>query len=507
MRKRPHAMKVGCVPLGARVCAIGTVLLGLVLGLALAPALRASAQTVSGFDPEATAAFIQQQADQDRFSGTVLVAKNGLPVFTAAHGYANLDHHVPNKLDTRFNLGSMNKMFTAVAVAQLVEAGKLSFDDAIVEHIPDYPNEEVARSVTVHQLLTHTSGLGNYWTPEFQRTSKELFREVADYLPLFVDQPLLFEPGSAWSYSNSGFMVLGLIIERVSGQSYFDYVREHMYEPAGMIHTDAYELDGVVPNHAVGYTRQGSRDGELRNNLFLHVVKGGPAGGGYSTVEDLLRFSRALLDHKLLSPEMTRRVLESKVETDGAKRTYGYGFRNLFENGQRVVGHSGGFSGINAYLDIYPELGYTVAVMSNRDMGATEVRDQILAQLIGKTQEMRDRELAQAVLEEIARNGFDGGRALYERRKSEGTIAEARVNSFGYMLLSEERIAEAIDVFRFNVFLYPESANTYDSLGEAHMTAGDISRAIDYYEESVARDPGNQNGIEMLRRLRLEQGR
>lgn len=473
-----------------------------ILALSLGFAFPDPALSASGFDADDTAVFVQEQADQGRFSGAVLVAKNGVPIFTAAHGFASLDFQVPNQLDTKFNLGSMNKMFTAVAVAQLVEAGRLSFDDVIIDHIPDYPNQEVAKKVTVHQLLTHTSGLGNYWTPEYQRTSKDLFRDVADYLPLFVDQPLLFEPGSQWSYSNSGFMVLGLVIERVSGQSYFDYVRKHIYEPAGMQNTDAYELDSVVPNLAVGYTLRGSKNGELRNNLFLHVVKGGPAGGGYSTVEDLLRFSNALLGHKLLSPEMTERVLEGKVETDGANRTYGYGFRNQLENDQRVVGHAGGFAGINSFLDMYPDLGYTVAVMSNRDMGAAAVRDYILVQLIGKTQRMRDRELTEAVLEVIKRNGYDSGLTLYEERKNEGTIREEYVNRFGYMLLSEKMIAPAIDVFRFNVFLYPESGNSFDSLGEAYMVGGETSRAIENYEKSIALDPDNQNGIEMLRKLR-----
>ncbi len=472
------------------------------LALGLGLVLPGPALAVPDFDPEDTAAFVQGQADQGRFSGTVLVAKNGEPIFTAAHGFASLDFQVPNRLDTKFNLGSMNKMFTAVAVAQLVEAGKLSFDDAIIDHIPDYPNQEVAKKVTVHQLLTHTSGLGNYWTQEYQRTSKDLFRDVADYLPLFVDQPLLFEPGSQWSYSNSGFMVLGLVIERVSGQSYFDYVRKHIYEPAGMQHTDAYELDSVVPNLAVGYTLRGSENGELRNNLFLHVVKGGPAGGGYSTVEDLLRFSNALLGHKLLSPEMTERVVEGKVDTDGANRTYGYGFRNQVENGQRVVGHAGGFAGINSFLDMYPDLGYTVAVMSNRDMGAAAVREHILVQLIGKTQVMRDRELTEAVLEVIKQDGYDAGLALYQERKNEGTIREQDVNRFGYGLLSGKMVAQAIDIFRFNVFVYPESTNCYDSLGEAYMADGRTSLAIENYEKSIALDPENLNGIEMLRKLR-----
>lgn len=446
--------------------------------------------------------FVQGLADQNQFSGTVLVAKDGVPIFEAAHGYASLDYMVPNQIDTKFNLGSMNKMFTGVAIAQLAERGKLSFEDRVVDHVPDYPNEEVARKVKIHHLLTHTSGMGNYWTPEYMRTSKDRFRAVEDYLPLFADQPLLFEPGSSYSYSNSGFMVLGLIVERVSGQSYFDYVREHIYEPARMKNTDAYELDSVVPNHAVGYTHQGAGTGELRNNLFLHVVKGGPAGGGYSTVQDLLSFSNALLGHRLLTEKMTNQVLESKVESDGANRTYGYGFRNLLENGHRVVGHAGGFPGINSYLDMYVDLGYTVAVMSNRDGGATDLRDHILVQLIGKTQRIRDRELTEDLLKHLTTHGYDSGVALYDQRKDEGTISERRINEFGYSLLEEGRKSAAIDVFRFNVYLHPESANCYDSLGEVYMLNGQKALAIQSYEKSVELDPENANGVQMLQRLR-----
>jgi len=189
-----------------------------------------------------------------------------LPILKEAYGYASLAFEVPNRVDTKFNLGSMNKMFTGVAISQLAEKGNLSFDDRIIDHIPDYPNEEIAGKVTIHQLLTHTSGLGNYWTEEYMKTSKDRFRAVEDYLPLFVDQPLLFEPGTSWSYSNSGFMVLGLIIESITGQSYFDYVMENIYKPAGMINTDAYELDYIIPNLAVGYTRAQARAGEFYLN-------------------------------------------------------------------------------------------------------------------------------------------------------------------------------------------------------------------------------------------------
>lgn len=451
--------------------------------------------------------FVQERADQGAFSGAVLVARDGATIFEAAHGYASLDYEVPNRIDTKFNLGSMNKMFTAVAVAQLAAEGRLSFENRIIDHLPDYPNAEVARKVTIRHLLTHTSGLGSYWTEEYERTSKDRFRAVADYLPLFADQPLRFEPGSEWFYSNAGFMVLGLIIERVSGQDYFEYVREHIYEPAGMTATDAYEVDGVIPNVAVGYTRDGAKPGELKNNLFLHVVKGGPAGGGYSTVRDLLSFSRALWSHRLLSPEMTAEVTEAKVGTGTPGQSYGFGFLSIVENGHRLVGHSGGFSGINSYLDMYVDLGYTVAVLSNRDMGAAEVREFIEVQLVGKTQAVRDRELTEAILEEIVARGYDAGLELHQRRAAEGTVSERRVNEFGYSLLARQDTERAIAVFRFNVHLHPGSANAHDSLGEAYMAAGLTELAIRSYEKSVELDPSNVNGIRMLEKLRAAPAR
>ena len=263
-----------------------------------------------------------------------------------------------------------------------MEEGKLSLDGKIIEYVPNYANKDVANKVTIHHLLTHTSGLGNYWTAEFEGMSKDRFKDVSDYLPLFVNAPLQFEPGTQFSYSNAGFMVLGLIIERVTGQSYFDYVRENIYEPCGMVNTDAYELDYAVPNLAVGYTRYGARsDSTLKNNLFTHVIKGGPAGGGYSTVEDLLNFSNALLSHKLLSPEMTDVLLEGKVTIEQDVK-YAYGFGDRVVENHRVVGHSGGFTGICGILDIFLDQGYTIAVLANMDGVCTPVNEFIRETLL-----------------------------------------------------------------------------------------------------------------------------
>jgi CubicO group peptidase (beta-lactamase class C family) len=313
------------------------------------------------------ATYLDELAKQDKFSGVVLVAKDGKPIFEKAYGLANKEKGIPNNTETRFNLGSMNKMFTAVAIAQLAEAGKLSFDDMVGKHLPDYPNKDVASKVTIHQLLTHTSGLGSYWNAKFD-AKKATIKSVSDYLALFADEPLAVEPGKRFQYSNSGFIVLGAIIEKVSGQSYYDYVREHVYKPAGMKNTDAYEMTANTPNLAMGYMSEGAggeAQGARHENTASRPNKGGPAGGGYSTVEDLLRFHMALRDHKLLGQKYADLVTAGKVDMGRGK--YAYGFGDELVNGKRVFGHNGGAPGIASDLSMYPELGYTSVVMTNYD--------------------------------------------------------------------------------------------------------------------------------------------
>ncbi len=313
-------------------------------------------------------ALLQKMAEKERFSGVVLLAKDGKPLLEKAYGYADREKLTPNKLDTKFNLGSMNKSFTALAIAQLVAAGKMKYEDTIATLLPDYPNPEVARKVTVHQLLTHTSGLGNYFGPGYLE-KKDTLRDLKDYLPLFADKPLQSEPGGRWSYSNAGMLVAGLIVERVSGKDYFSYVRENVFKPAGMEDSDSYEKAAKVPNLAVGYTRE---KGKLVPNTKWLGVRGTSAGGGYSTAPDLLRFAQGLRGNKLLGKEATLDLVRGKVETPRDAK-YGYGFFEVLVDGSRAVGHGGGAPGISAWLDIYWDSGYTVVVLANRDPIADQI--------------------------------------------------------------------------------------------------------------------------------------
>lgn len=331
--------------------------------------------------------FLKPLVAADAFSGSVLVAKDGKVVYRKAFGLANRAWNAKNQPDTKFNLGSMNKMLTSVAIAQLMEQGKLGWDDNLGKFLPDWPNKDAQQKVKLSQLLTHTSGMGDYFNDDFVKASRDRFRTVSDYFPLYAEKPLAFEPGSQFQYSNGGFMTLGAVVEKVSGKDYFTYIREKIYQPIGMINSDSYDLDEDIPNLATGYTYERSLDGQAAgpkkrySNIFLHVIKGGPAGGGYSTVDDLLKFDQALRNGQLIKKETFERILTAngaeKNETRADKRAYGFGFQLDWQNGQRIVGHSGGFPGINSNLDMYLDSGWTVVVLCNYDNGASVVSERL----------------------------------------------------------------------------------------------------------------------------------
>jgi CubicO group peptidase (beta-lactamase class C family) len=320
-------------------------------------------------------AFVSKLADADVFSGTVLFAKDGVPIFKGAYGMANKDFNAPNRIDTKFNLGSMNKMFTAVAIAQLVERGKLSFDDPLSKFLPDFPDKAAAEKIRIKHLLTHTAGLGGYFSKPWGESSRALYRTVDDMMKrAAADEKLLFEPGTRWQYSNTGMLVLGKVIEKVTGQSYYDYVRENIAIPAGMLNTDCYELDKVNSNLAVGYDKQFTDNGVFfTNNIFAHVLRGGPQGGGYSTVEDLLKFDLALRSNRLVGAEYVKLLLSAKPELNSPD--YGYGFQ--VDPELKVAGHGGGFIGINSNLDMFLGTGWTAIVMSNYSRGAQAVQQKM----------------------------------------------------------------------------------------------------------------------------------
>ncbi|MEO6834761.1 MAG: serine hydrolase domain-containing protein [Candidatus Tumulicola sp.] len=318
---------------------------------------------------------LESAAAAGRFSGAALLAKNGATIFAQAYGYADRANKTPNTLETRFRIGSMNKMFTATSILQLVQAGKVQLDAPLGTYLTNYPNKDVAK-VTIQQLLTHTGGTGDIFEPGFDAHRLEL-KTLHDYEKLYGSRAPEFPPGSKYEYSNYGFVLLGLVIEKVSGESYYDYVREHVYVPAGMTSTGSEPEDQTVANRSIGYTQ--SESGQTEPNTNTLPYRGSSAGGGYSTVGDLLNFANALQANKLLDAHHTELLTTGAVDTPNGKYALGFGDRRI--DGVRCFGHTGGAPGMSGDLEICPVPGYTIVVLANFDPPAAGISDYVLKRL------------------------------------------------------------------------------------------------------------------------------
>jgi len=308
---------------------------------------------------------VAKRAGEGNFSGVVLIAKDDKILLHVAHGLAERSFNVPNDRNTKFNLASVGKMFTATAIAQLVKQGKIAYDDKLIKHLPDFPQKSAAEKITIHQLLTHTAGMGTLFdSPGYERLRR--YRSSWDEVSAFADETLFFEPGTKWRYSNAGYVTLGAVIERVSGMNYIDYVRENIFKPLGMNDTDSYAHDEVVPNMSVLYVQ--SPDDPLGiepyvADYILAGYRGNGEGGGYSTSLDLLKFARSYRTGKLLGKEMQEIIAAPKTDEDGKGNNFwGYGVKQATVNGEIVRGHSGGG---RTHLQMLWNSGYTVIVQTN----------------------------------------------------------------------------------------------------------------------------------------------
>lgn len=307
------------------------------------------------------------------FSGAYLVARGREVLASGACGQANRRYAVPNTVDTRMNLGSMDKMFTAVSVMQLVEVGKIGLDAPLSRYLDEtWLPTEVSGKITIRHLLTHTSGLDSFLNAEFRQSSPTRFRKLDDYKPLVHDEKPSFEPGKGYQYSNTGMLLLGAVIEKVSGQDYYAYVTEHVFKPLGMDDTGSFSLEDPIPNVAMGYFQDASAPLGWRENTLRYVYRGGPAGGGYSTVGDIHRFALGLLDGKLIS-----KASRDYLWTRNLPNEYGAGFMITGSKAGKIVGHEGMYVGVSAQLEIYVDKGYVVVILGNQDWAAPGLGDAV----------------------------------------------------------------------------------------------------------------------------------
>ena len=332
-------------------------------------------------------------------SGVILLAKDDGVIFRRAYGKASLAYEAPMTLSTRLNTASIGKSFTAVAVAQLIDAGKLSLDDAVGKVLPNYPDRVVRDRVTIRQLLTHTSGLGDLYDHPKWPVVRTRIRSVPGYMELVVGRPLLDEPGARYEYSNAGYILLGAIVEKLSGQDFYQYVHDHVFVPAGMTHSSYPAADDEVLGFATpltnfmdrGETAYIYRLGRPRSALLQLAARGGPQGGAAVTGDDLMAYDIAFRAGKLTSPAMVKLMTSAQGPAVGGRRgaqpdtVPGFGFEVTSRNGHTMIGHQGGDLGVASFVYHFPETGYTAVVMSNRDPRAARVLLQALLALFTRS--------------------------------------------------------------------------------------------------------------------------
>lgn len=296
---------------------------------------------------------------------SVLVAKKGQVIYHKAFGMANLELGVPLKSEHVFRIGSVTKQFTAAAILQLAEQGKLSLQDELTRFIPDYPT--LGKKITVEQLLNHTSGIRSYTDmPEWNEEVRRKDFTVSALIDFFKNQPMDFEPGTKWEYNNSGYILLGFIIEKVSGQTYAAYVQEHFFKPLGMSNSYYGDVAPIIKNRVAGYG-QADVAGTYTNADFLSMTQPYAAGSLLSTVEDLFTWTKALHSGKVVQPESLKKMTTPTVLPDGTDTHYGFGLQmgNLF--GSPTVEHSGGINGFLSDLLYLPKEEVCVAILTNCD--------------------------------------------------------------------------------------------------------------------------------------------
>lgn len=332
-------------------------------------------------------------------SGVVLVAKDDRVIFRRAYGKASLAYDARMTLDTRLNTASIGKSFTGVAIAQWIDAGKLSLDDTVGKALPDYPDQVVRDGVTIRQLLTHTSGLGDLYDHPKWPILRTRIRSVPGYMELVVGRQLLSEPGAKYEYSNAGYILLGAIVEKLSGRNFYDYVRDRIFAPAGMTHSSYPVADDEAPGFATpltnfmdrGETAYIYRLGRPRNAVLQHAARGGPQGGASVTGDDLMAFDIAFRAGKLTSSAMVKLMTSAQGPAVGGRRgaqpetSPGLGFEVTSRNGHTMVGHQGGDLGIASFVYHFPDTGYTAVVMSNRDPRAVRVMLQTFLALVTRS--------------------------------------------------------------------------------------------------------------------------
>lgn len=440
-----------------------------------------------------------------QFNGAALVAENGKVIYKKGAGLANMEWNIPNAPDTKFRLGSITKQFTATLILQLVEQGKIKLDGKLTDYLPAYRRDTGAK-VTIHNLLTHTSGIPSYTSLPgfFQNVSRNPFT-IDEFIKKYASGDLEFEPGSKFVYDNSGYFLLGAIIEKVTGKPYEQVVKENIFDPLGMKNSGYDRWNTILSNRATGYT---STPGGYETAPYLDMSIPYAAGSLYSTVEDLFLWDQALYGDKLLSAASKQLMFKPNLNN------YGYGFviRKITLGPNKlevpVVAHNGGINGFNSLIVRMVNDKKLIVLLDNAEHGQylDQISNVIMSVLYDQPYDAPKRSIATTLNRIIQTQDVASAIKEYRTLKvganaAEYDFAETELNQLGYQLLQAKKLSDAVAIFKLNVEMFPQSANVYDSLGEAYMNNGDKELAIANYKKSLELDPKNSNATVRLREL------
>jgi CubicO group peptidase (beta-lactamase class C family) len=449
-------------------------------------------------------ALVKTYYDYRQFTGSVLVAEGGKVIYKKGFGSANREWDIPNRPDTKFRLGSITKQFTSMLILQLVEQGKIILEGKLSDYLPYYRKDTGSR-VTIHHLLTHSSGIPSYTSiPNF---SEDISRDpypVEEFVKKYCSGDLEFEPGSRFLYNNSGYFLLGAIIEEITGKTYEEALKERIFDPIGMKNSGYDRHDPIIPNRATGYSI--TFDGYL-NAPYLDMSLPYAAGSLYSTAEDLYLWDQALYSEKLLSAKTKELLFTPHIQGYG----YGWGIRekSLPDSEEKLtsISHGGGINGFNTWIERITEGKHLIVLLNNSPRARLDqLSDAIIRILYDKPYDLPKKSIAEAMYktwkEKVLQAAIKQYGALKEEHPEEYNFAESELNMLGYYLLENKKKTEdAIEIFKLNLKIYPEYANGYDSLAEAYMVLGNKDLAIKNYAKSLELDPKNTNAVEKLNKL------
>lgn len=450
--------------------------------------------------------FLSTYNEYKIFNGTALVYFDGETILNKGYGYANLEFEIPNDPDVKFRIGSISKQFTAAVILKLVEEGKIKLDGHITDYLPDY-RKDTGSKVTIHQLLTHTSGIPSYTNIPNLMSDSSRNRYSEDYfVEHFLSGDLLSEPGKEWAYNNSGFYLLAVIAERVSGKKFSDLLAEYILNPLDMKSSGNEEDTEIRSKAASGYNGIFSF---LTKAPYIYMPNALGAGQMYSTTGDMLAWHKSLIHSDILSKESTEKMLTPYMNNYG----YGIGIDTIYVGAdslkRTMIAHSGGINGFTSYYVGLLEDETAIILLTN--MYRPDFRgisSGILDILYGKEPQLPSRPINTYIMERLTdadlETVLDEVRSFHNEGNTQYDIAEGDINMLGYAFIQDEKLDDAANIFQLNIELFPESANTYDSMGEAYMLMGEKEKAIEFYLKSLELNPGNQNAVMMLKKMGVE---